>query len=264
MRGWRLWIVAACGMTPAVSAGAQPSIGPFAAQGRVVRGNIDGDQLLVTLNRDGAVVAIHDPTSNQTDAFDGTIDHVGHDDQVIYWGLWRTGTLREGTATRPIDEALAVPYIVGTSTRMVPIDGVAAYTMIGETGVVSSRDMQRNLVPTGTVQSARAVVDFKNRRVQLDLTTDVRGTTATMSFPMTARTAVLGLRSGAESTRPCQQAPQEWCPHAEAHFYGPHGEYLGVTFLYAHTTVLPESAWVPAHLANVYAQGAVVLHMNQR
>jgi hypothetical protein len=56
-----------------------------------------------------------------------------------------------------------------------------------------------------------------------------------------------------------RRASREWCPSAEALFCGHNGELIGVTFSYARTAVLPEAAWVSAHLPNVDSLGAVVL-----
>ena len=54
---------------------------------------IRGDDLLVALNRAGAMVAVHNRPAEATSSFSGTIDHIGQQDDVIYWGLWRSGTI---------------------------------------------------------------------------------------------------------------------------------------------------------------------------
>jgi hypothetical protein len=53
-------------------------------------------------------------------------------------------------------------------------------------GVVSQKDKQGNIVPVGKVQSAEATVDFKARTGHFDLSVEVRGTIATMQFPLEA------------------------------------------------------------------------------
>jgi len=264
---------------------------PFGAQGaRFAADAIGGNVLLVALNPAGAVVAIHEPASGTTDAFDGTVDHVGSADQTVYWGLWHKGTvIGPGDATGTIGDDTAIPYVVGvtastvaTSDRLhcrtspaaaafpicsgkarflsdLPIDGSASYALVGETGIVSTRDDAGNVVPIGVIRHAHAVVDFAKRTVQLEVTLEVRGTTANVSFPLTVSNERTGLTGGAAATLACQDAPQEWCPHAEAHFYGRDGSFIGVSVLYAHSAVLPQPVWVSAHLANVDAQAGFVL-----
>lgn len=257
---------------------------PLAVQGNVFYSdNIRGEELLVALNRDGAVVAIHDRTDNAADTFEGTIDHTGQHDDVIYWGLWRNGNVLTSPGNRryAVDETRAIPYIAGVSTHVVavndrlrlrrlihglsdlPTDGVASYTMVGQTGVVSGKDSDGKVVPVGEVQNANAVVDFKNRTVQLDFSVAVRGTKATISLPLKSRDQGMGLNAGAESIGPsCKAALGIGCPQVTAQFYGHDGEFIGILFSYVHHTVLPESAWVAAHLSNVPAQGALVLRKN--
>jgi hypothetical protein len=264
---------------------------PFGAQGqRFASEGIGGNVLLIALNPAGAMVAIHEPGSGATDAFEGTIDHVGSADQTVYWGLWHTGTILSADGqTGKIGDDNAIPYIAGVTAHSVassdrvhcrtspaaatlpvcsskarflsdlPTDGSATYTLAGQAGVVSTRDDAGNVVPIGTITRGHAVVDFAHSTVQLELTVEVRGTTEQMSFPMTVRSERYTLADGVEATLACQDAPQEWCPHAEAHFYGRDGSLIGVNLLYAHTAVLPQPVWVAAHLANVDAQGALVL-----
>jgi len=43
--------------------------------------------LLGAFNPEGAVVALHEPGSGDTISFSGTIDHIGHQDDTIFWGL---------------------------------------------------------------------------------------------------------------------------------------------------------------------------------
>jgi hypothetical protein len=257
---------------------------PFSVQGRIFFGDIGGDTLLIALNREGALVGIEDPTSKTTIAYSGSIDRAGQKDQVVYWGLWRQGEVLEADGRkRVIDDSNAIPYIVGVGAHTVavsdpghcqampapgpactskrffsdlPVDGIANYALVGDAGVVSSRDFTGAIVPTGTVRKAQASVDFKNLSVQLEMTIEVRGTTAVFAMPLRPRDKMYGLIAGAEGYTACTAA---WCPTASAQFYGRDGEFIGVTFLYEHTTLLPESAWVPAHLANVNAVGAVVL-----
>jgi hypothetical protein len=261
---------------------------PFAVQGRIFAGEVGGDHLLIALNREGALVGLEDPTSKTTIAYTGLIDRAGQKDQVIYWGLWRQGQLLEADGRkRVIDDSNAIPFIVGVGAHTLaisdrwhcditpasppvcsskarflselPSDGIANYALVGEAGVVSSRDFTGAIVPTGTVRKAQASVDFKNHSVQLQMAIEVRGTTAVFAMPLLPRDKMFGLISGAEGYTPCTGAPEEWCPTASAQFYGRDGEFMGVTFLYVHNALLPESAWVSAHLANVNAVGAVVL-----
>jgi len=102
-----------------------------------------------------------------------------------------------------------------------------------------------------------AVVALQN----LDLTIEVRGTTATIQLPLEPQNKILGFTTGVRSTGgPCRRpSPDEYCPSADGQFYGRDGQYLGITFSYGHNAVLPEAASVAAHLNNVLAQGAVVL-----
>jgi hypothetical protein len=260
---------------------------PFSIQGRIFAGDIGGDTLLIALNGEGALVGVEDPASKKTIAYSGKTDRVGEKDQVIYWGLWRQGALLQADGRgRVIDDSNAIPYIVGVGAHTVavsdrgrchatpapppvcaskarffsdlPLDGIANYALVGEAGVVSSRDATGAIVPTGTVRKAQVSVDFKSHSMQLEMTIEVRGTTAVFAMPLLPRDKIYGLTAGAEGHTPCNGASEEWCPTASAQFYGRDGEFLGVTFSYVHHTLLPESAWVPAHLANVDAVGAVV------
>jgi hypothetical protein len=240
---------------------------------------IRGDDLLVALNKEGAMVAVHNRTAEATSSFSGTIDHTGQQEDVVHWGLWRSGTIESLPSRRrfTVDESTAVPYIVGVSAHSVatndraagrlhrlsdlPADVVATYTLVGETGVVSRQDTQGNVVPVGKVHAAHATIDFKNRTGQLDLTIEVRGTTAMIQLPIEPQNKILGFSTGGRSTGgPCRRpAPEEYCPAADGQFFGRDGQYLGITFSYGHNAVLPEAASVAAHLNNVLAQGAVVL-----
>ena len=241
-----------------------------------------GDNLLAAFDRNGAMIAVHEPTANVTSLFRGSIDHVGQQDDVIHWGLWRTGNVETFPSKRSYarDESTAVPYIVGVSTHSIavvdrstrrlhrlfdlPGEGTANYSLAGDAGVVSRKDNFGNAVPVGQVQSANATIDFKNRTGQLHLSVAVRGTVAMIDFPLVAADQIMGFNSGAVSKdTPCRRpAPEEYCPVAEMQFFGRDGQFLGIFFSYGHNTVLPEAASVAAHLNNVLAQGAVVLKRN--
>jgi hypothetical protein len=246
--------------------------------------SIIGDGLLVALDTKGAVVAIHNRDAGSTSSFSGIIDHVGQQDDAIFWGLWRSGTIDLLPSERHyvVDESNAVPYIVGVSSHTVATndraagrlrslsdlatDTDASFTLLGDAGVVSRKDYQGNIVPIGKVLAAHATVDFKNLVGQLDVSIEVRGTTATIQLPVEPENKILGFSSGIRSTGgPCRRpAPQEFCPAATARFYGRDGQFLGVTFSYGHNTVLAEAASVAAHLNNVFAQGAMVLRRVER
>jgi hypothetical protein len=244
--------------------------------------SIVGDGLLVAFDKEGAMVAIHHREAGATSSFSGTVDHTGQQEDLVHWGLWRSGTIETLLSKHryTVDESTAVPYIVGVSSHSVatndratgrllrwsdlPGDIVATYTLVGDVGVVSQKDKQGNIVPVGKVQAAQATLDFKNRTGHLALSVEVRGTTATIQFPLEPENKILGFGAGARSAgTPCHRpAPDEFCPAATAQFYGRDGHFLGVTFSYGHNAVLPEAASVAAHLNNVLAQGAVVLRRN--
>lgn len=244
--------------------------------------SIKGDTLLAAFNKEDAMVAVHSgiDANSATSSFGGTIDHVGQQEDVIHWGLWRSGAIETLPSKHryTVDESAAVPYIVGISAHYVaardrvagqlkrlsdlPDDVVAIYTLAGETGVVSGKDFQGNFVPVGRVEAANGTIDFKNRTGQIDLTIEVRGTTATIHLPLKPRNRILGFSAGAESVgTPCR-GPADSCPSANAQFYGRDGQYLGIAFRYEHNAVLPEAASVAARLNNVFANGAVVLQKN--
>ena len=244
---------------------------------------IRGDNLVVAFNQEGAMIAAHDPSAKATGAFTGTVDHIGQKDDVIHWGLWHTGTVEAipGRRRYAVEEDKAVPYIVGVSSGHVasvdnfthhlrrltslPAEGIAHYTLLGDAGVVSQKDMRGNVVPIGKVLSAQATVDFKNRTGQLDLSIVVRGTTETIQMSLTPQNNILGFDSGATGKgEPCHRpAPDTFCPAAEAQFFGRDGQFLGLTFSYGHNAVLPEATSVAAYLNNVFAQGAIALQKVQ-
>lgn len=241
---------------------------------------IRGDNLVVAFNQEGAMIAAHDPSAKATGAFTGTVDHIGQKDDVIHWGLWHTGTVEAipGRRRFAVEEDKAVPYIVGVSSGFgrqlhappaspdsLPAEGIAHYTLPGDAGVVSKKDMRGNVVPIGKVLSAQATVDFKNRTGQLDLSIVVRGTTETIQMSLTPQNNILGFDSGATGKgEPCHRpAPDTFCPAAEAQFFGRDGQFLGLTFSYGHNAVLPEATSVAAYLNNVFAQGAIALQKVQ-
>ena len=244
---------------------------------------IHGDNLVVAFNQEGAMIAAYNPSAKATSAFTGTVDHIGQKDDVIHWGLWHSGTVEAvpGRQRYAIEEDRAIPYIVGVSSIHVaavdrftrhlrrltslPAEGIAHYTLLGDAGVVSQKDMRGNVVPIGRVMSAQATVDFKNRTGQLDVSTVVRGTTETIQMSLTPQNNILGFDSGATGKGgPCRQpAADNFCPAAEAQFYGRDGQFLGLTFSYGHNAVLSEATSVAAYLNNVFAQGAVVLQKVQ-
>lgn len=225
------------------------------------------------------MVAIHDREAGATSAFSGTVDHTGQQDDVVHWGLWRSGTIETLLSKHryTVDESTSVPYIVGVSSHTVatndrasgrllrwsdlPNDVVATYTLVGDVGVVSQKDKRGNIVPVGKVQAAQATVDFKNRTGHLDVSVSVRGTIATIQFPLEPQDEILGFGAGARSAgTPCYRpAPDEFCPAASMHVYGRDGQFLGITFSYGHNAVLPVAASSAAYLNNVFAQGAIVL-----
>jgi hypothetical protein len=227
------------------------------------------------------MIAVHEPTANVTSLFRGAIDHVGHQDDVIYWGLWHTGNVENFPSKRSYarDESTAVPYVVGVSTHSIavadrstqrlhrlfdlPGEGAAIYTLAGDAGVVSRKDYFGNDVAVGQVQSANATIDFKNRNSSIYRWL-CGATVTTIDFPLVAADRIMGFNSGAISKdAPCRRpAPEEYCPVAEVQFFGLDGQFLGIFFSYGHNTVLPEAASVAAHLNNVLAQGAVVLKRN--
>ena len=182
-----------------------------------------------------------------------------------------------------VDDSNAVPYILGVSSTAVavndrfiegvlrhlpadrrlrrlsdlPTDGVFNYTLLGDTGIVSTKDYKGDLVPLGNVSDAHAAIDFKNGTGQLDLSVTVRRTAGTIHLALEAQNKILGFASGAQSLPvPCKEGG---CPEATVWFYGRDAEFLGVIFSYADATLLPEAAWVAARLNIVGSQGAVVL-----
>ena len=244
---------------------------------------IRGDSLVVAFDKDGAMVAVHDRPVEATSSFAGTIDHVGQQDDVVHWGLWRKGTV-ETIPAQPrhaVDESNAIPYIVGVSATAVagsdrftrhlrrltalPAEGTAKYVLLGDVGVVSGKDMRGNVVPIGRIRSADATVNFKENSAQVDLSIEVRGTTESIHLTLEPRNKILGFDSGAAGKgSPCRQPTfEEFCPAAAAQFYGRDGEFVGLTFSYGHNAVLSEAASVAAYLNNVPAQGAVVLRKDQ-
>ena len=234
---------------------------------------------LVAFNREGAMVAIHERPQPRTYAFDGVIDHVGHEGDTLYWGLWRSGTFYSDPGGRrsSLDEGRSMAYIVGVSSyraaisdRMsgrlrrlssLPAEGATAYSMIGQTGVVSNKDNDGHQPPIGEIREAHATLDFKTHTGMLDVSVEVRGATATIQLPLKPKNESAGFDSGAISEGgPCiRPAPEEYCPQAEVQFYGRDGEFLGVTFTFGPTTVMPFPVWSGARLNNVFSKGSVVL-----
>lgn len=76
--------------------------------------SIKGEGLLATFNSEGAVVAIHETAYGNTLSFSGTIDHTGHQDDTIFWGLWHRGTYNLTVGHSPTGGA--VPSLT-TATR---------------------------------------------------------------------------------------------------------------------------------------------------
>ncbi len=244
---------------------------------------IRGDNLVVAFNQEGAMIAAYNPPANATSAFNGKVDHIGQKDDVIHWGLWHAGTVEAvpGRRRYVVEEDRAIPYIVGVSSIHVasvdrftrhlrrltalPAEGIANYTLLGDVGVISQKDMRGQVVPIGRVLSAHAILDFKNRTGQVDLSITVRGTTERIQVSLAPQNQISGFDSGATGKGgPCRQpAPDNFCPAADVQFYGRDGQFLGLTFSYGHNAVLSEAASVAAYLNNVYAQGAVVLQRDQ-
>ena len=240
---------------------------------------IRGDNLLVAFNKEGAMVVIHNQPAEATSIFTGTVDHIGQQDDVIHWGLWRSGAVESlpSKQRHTVDESIAIPYIVGVSSSTVassdrfsrhlrrltalPAEGIAKYTLLGDVGVISRKDMRGNVVPIGKVQAAHATVDFKNSTGQVDLSIEVRGTIENIQLSLEPQDRTFGFGPGATGNgRPCRKPAMDgFCPTAAAQFYGRDGQFLGVTFAYGHNAVLSEAASVAAYLNNVPAQGAVVL-----
>jgi hypothetical protein len=247
---------------------------PLSTQGPVMASyELQGESLLVAFDARGAVVGLTDGASTGSLAFAGRVERTGSAADTVHWGLWREGQLLHGSGTdraepRRIDDTSAIPYVVGVpstavhrtdllagrSRRMsaLPESGIASYRLAGEAGVVSERDTDGGVVPLGSVQSARATVDFGAGTVRVEFRSAVRSTAATLELELAPRDSIGG---GVELQRSCDGE----CPTVEGRFYGRDGEYLGITFRYRHHEHLPEPAAVAARLMNVHAQGAFVL-----